>query len=337
MIIKQTSRLIFWAQVAFWLGYFLFYFMNSLRYTSTRFALVSAAMNTFFFAIIIYINVLWLMPRFFISKHYIRYTLIAIIILAGLAYLRMLIGYYVFPQPESSRGNYGYEVLYFTGSGIINLVLSIPLKYAFEFIRFEARQQQMANAQLETEMKLLKMQLHPHFMFNTLNNLYYLTRIKSDTAPQVVEKLSDLMRYLLEKNETDQVYLKDEINFMQAYMDLERIRVPHLQLHFDIKGHTDNIFVPPLLTLPLLENAFKHGIDKNSTKNCIRVAMEINNNHLTITTINPLHHFKKPGNGLGLNNLQKRLHLLYEDRFQLTTNEQIIENQYFAQLIIPLS
>lgn len=337
MIIKQTSRLIFWAQVAFWLGYFLFYFMNALRYTSTQLAFISAAMNTFFFAIIIYVNILWLMPQFFIPKHYIRYTLVALIILAVLAYLRMLISYYVFPQPESSRGNYGYEVLYFTGSGIINLILSIPLKYAFEFIRLEAHQQQMANVQLETEMKLLKMQLHPHFMFNTLNNLYYLTRIKSDTAPQVVEKLSDLMRYLLEKNETDQVYLKDEINFMQAYMDLERIRVPHLQLHFDIKGHADNILVPPLLTLPLLENAFKHGIDKNSTKNCIHVIMEINNNQLTITTVNPLHHFKKTGNRLGLSNLQKRLHLLYEDRFQLKTEEQTDENQYFAQLTIPLS
>lgn len=276
------------------------------------------------------------MPRFFITKRYFYYILTAIVILTGLAYLRMLIGYTVFPQPESSKGNYGYEVLYFTGSGIINLVLSIPLKYAFEFMRLEARQQQMVNAQLETEMKLLKMQLHPHFMFNTLNNLYYLTRIKSDIAPQVVEKLSDLMRYLLEKNDTDKVYLKDEISFMQAYMDLEKIRVPHLQLDFTVTGSVDNILVPPLLTLPLLENAFKHGIDKNRTQNCIRVIIKVENQQLEVITTNPLHDFKKPSNRLGLANLKKRLQLLYGNHFSLKTEEQAIDNQYFAQLIIPI-
>ncbi|MDX1942489.1 MAG: sensor histidine kinase [Saprospiraceae bacterium] len=310
--------------------------MNSLRYTSTQFAVIGAAMNTFFFAIVIYINVLWLMPSFFLPKRYISYALMAIIILAGLGYLRMLIGYYVYPQPESSKGYYGYEVLYFTGSGLINLILSIPIKYAFEFNRLQARQQQMANAQLEAEMKLLKMQLHPHFMFNTLNNLYYLTQIKSNTAPEIVEKLSDLMRYILEKNDSNRVALRDEINFMQAYMDLEKIRVPHLDLTFHVTGNIENVQIPPLLVLPLLENVFKHGVDKNSKFNKIIVSLNVQDDKMEIITVNQLRTSSKPSNRVGLANLRKRLNLLYEDNFTLQTEVQTDQNQFFAKLIVPV-
>lgn len=334
----RYKKQLFWFQVAFWIGYFLFYFLNNLRYAPPNRAFLSAGMFTFFFAAIIYINVLWLMPQFFLPKRYILYSLLSISVLFGLGYLRMLIGYYVFPQPpDSTAGDYWFEVYYFMGSGAINLIISIPVKYAFEYNRLQAQQQQMANAQLEAEMKLLKMQLHPHFMFNTLNNLYYLTQIKSDDAEQVVEKLSDLMRYMLEKSETKRVALRDEINFMQAYMDLEKIRVPHLQLNFSLIGRTEEAQIPPLLGLPLLENAFKHGIDKNSATNQIDVEIEITNERLNMTVTNPLQSFKKSGNGLGLSNLRKRLNLLYPDDSILLTEVQNDQNRYFAKLEIPIS
>lgn len=330
-------RRLLWFQIAFWIGYFLFYFLNNLRYTTSERATTSAAMFTAFFAAIIYINVLWLMPWFFLRKQYMRYTLLALGVIFGLGYLRMLIGYYVFPQPpDSTAEDYWFEVLYFMGNGAINLVLSIPVKYAFDYNRLQAQQQQMANAQLEAEMKLLKMQLHPHFMFNTLNNLYYLTQIKSDDAEQVVEKLSDLMRYMLEKSEAKQVSLRDEISFMQAYMDLEKIRVPHLQMNVTIDGKVDEVMVPPLLGLPLLENAFKHGVDKNSVANQIDVELSVAGGQLMIVVTNPLRAFKKPGNGLGLSNLRKRLMLLYGNDFTLITAEETKLNRYFAKLVIPI-
>lgn len=331
-----NKKILFWAQVGFWLGYFLLHGIIALSYTTWARAGLIALVNACFFACIAYANVLWLMPQFFLRRRYVLYAVMCFVFLAVIALGRQYISQLTAPPNDVDPRPFLYIFLYYFGSSFINLLVTIPIKYAFDFAKLQARQQQMANAQLEAEMKLLKMQLHPHFMFNTLNNLYYLTRIKSDIAPQVVEKLSDLMRYLLEKNDAEKVYLKDEINFMQAYMDLEKIRVPHLQLTFDITGNTENVMVPPLLGLPLLENAFKHGIDKNSAGNCIKVTLQIENGQLELTTLNPMHAFKKPGNRLGLANLKKRLQLLYGDRFILKTEEQTEQKHYFTQLIVPI-
>ncbi|MEM6346393.1 MAG: histidine kinase [Bacteroidota bacterium] len=172
--------------------------------------------------------------------------------------------------------------------------------------------------QTNTELALLKSQINPHFFFNTLNNLYGLVVEKSDQAPEVVLKLSDMMRYTIYEGKKDLVKLADEIAYLKAYIDLHKIRYQKkVDIHFDAKANGE-IKVAPLLFIILLENAFKHGVE-NLTENAFvqltlrtdghQIQFEIKNNY-DASNIND-----KPG--IGLENLKKRLAYIYQHQYQL--------------------
>ncbi len=126
------------------------------------------------------------------------------------------------------------------------------------------RNEDLAKLQLSTELKFLRTQIQPHFFFNTLNNLYALTLTKSDDAPRMVIKLSDLMQYVLYEVKSSKASLLEEINHLNNYIDIERIRFKDkIELEMDITGNIEDIEVPPLLFLTFIENAFKHGLNEN--------------------------------------------------------------------------
>jgi sensor histidine kinase YesM len=170
----------------------------------------------------------------------------------------------------------------------------------------------------KAELALLKSQINPHFFFNTLNNLYGLTVEKSDDAPNVVLKLSDMMRYTIYMGKEDLVSLKEEIEYLQNYIELHKIRY---QKKVDIQFHFNNVSeykIAPLLFIIALENAFKHGVEKLTENAFIHVHIstenesilfEIENNYEQLETS-----YKK---GIGLENLKQRLKLLYPKKHQI--------------------
>ena len=181
--------------------------------------------------------------------------------------------------------------------------------------------QQIDKEKLQAELQLLKSQVHPHFLFNTLNNLYALTLSKSDQSPAVVLKLSELLRYMLYECDAPEVLLTKEIAFMRNYIGLEQLRYgDRLDMSVTISGDYEGKLIAPLLLIPFLENAFKHGTSEQLEQAWMHVELSIQNNVLKFKLINSReenHANDTYAGGIGLQNVQKRLQLLYADRHEL--------------------
>ncbi|MEL7339451.1 MAG: histidine kinase [Bacteroidota bacterium] len=188
----------------------------------------------------------------------------------------------------------------------------------------------------QTELSLLKSQVDPHFFFNTLNNLYGLVLEKSDRAPDVILKLSDMMRYTIYKGKEEYVLLKDEISYLEDYIDLHKIRYrQQVDINFE-KAVDEQIQITPLLFIILLENAFKHGIEKKRENAFIHIRLESQGNQLLFSIQNSFDASKPQGTpGIGLDNLKKRLAHTYPNRHNLTIKKG--NNVYSAELSIELT
>jgi sensor histidine kinase YesM len=186
------------------------------------------------------------------------------------------------------------------------------------------RTQQLEREKLSAELQLLKAQVHPHFLFNTLNNLYSLTLLKSDHAPEVVLKLSALLRYMLYECNAPQVPLGKEVRMMQDYVELEKLRYgDRLDLALNVRGELAGKGIAPLLLLPFLENAFKHGASQQLDQAWIALDLLVKGNTLKLKLINGVSEGAPPVRGepdfqgIGLQNVRKRLELLYPGRHEL--------------------
>jgi LytS/YehU family sensor histidine kinase len=194
------------------------------------------------------------------------------------------------------------------------------------------------NEQLKTELSLLKSQVNPHFLFNTLNNLYGLIIQNHNTeASEITLKLSDLMRYTLKSSKQLSVSLKDEIKFVEDYLAIEKIRLANnVQIIFEYSGLDKNILIAPLLFIPMVENVFKHGMQNISQENYIHLFLSIQGNELFFEVQNSIlgSADKQFKSGTGLSNLRKRLQLNYPQKHQLDIN--ISDNNFKAILYIQL-
>lgn len=221
--------------------------------------------------------------------------------------------------------------------GILFLALAFGAAMRIARDSFTRRQQEK-----DAELKLLKAQLNPHFLFNTLNNLYGLSVVKSEKLPNLMLKLSDLLRYSLYETKEMQVPLTKEIQYLENYISLEKIRLEDTtDIQFTTSGNASSIQIAPMLFIVFVENAFKHLGAIEDTKSRVVVSLTIENDRLVFTcenTIDPLgkeyEQLEAEGSGIGLQNVQKRLVLQYPDTHQLTTT--MIHNQYRIALTLDL-
>jgi len=215
--------------------------------------------------------------------------------------------------------------------------ITTPLILVFERQQQDKILIQIAQQQTQTELKLLQQQINPHFLFNTLNNLYSLTLTKSDDAPNLVMQLSNLLRYTVYEGQKEHVTLAQESNYLKDYIALQQIR-SHDKCTFDLKWpeHDDKFTLPPLLIIMLLENAFKHGVEPSIDQSYIRFHMQLNNNILSVVCQNPLSsHKQNTISGLGLENLRRRLALLYPEKHTLVTGPK--DNLWHAEMTLELT
>ena len=193
---------------------------------------------------------------------------------------------------------------------------------------------------LENELKYLRSQIQPHFFFNTLNNLYSLTIDKSDKAPDLILKLSDLMKYFLYETGKEYQTLKNEINHIKDYIDIEKLRYNEgLKVTFNVRGAVKKTMIRPLLLIPLVENAFKHGARNSKTNSYINIDLKIDSSEINFNVENSFTKSTKPikvqVGGIGLANIKKRLEINYgKENFSLNTFEE--KNKYIAELIVKL-
>jgi LytS/YehU family sensor histidine kinase len=186
---------------------------------------------------------------------------------------------------------------------------------------------------------LLKAQVHPHFLFNTLNNIYSYTQNVSPVGSKLVIGLSDLLRYILHEGSRQKVPLSSELKMIEDYMLLEQIRYGNrLEINKDIPADTKNLAIAPLILLPFVENCFKHGASNMLDKAWIRLAVDLDGNKMKVTLINaklPEDQLdNKEPSGIGITNVRKRLELLYKDKYELVITEE--EDVFIVNLWIEL-
>jgi len=185
----------------------------------------------------------------------------------------------------------------------------------------EQKTKKLVQEKLEAELKFLKSQIHPHFLFNTLNNLYALALIKSEKTPDVVLKLSGLLDYMLYNSNEKLVSLEKEIEILESYLELEKIRYDkRLDLQYHVEGNVKNKQIAPLILLPFIENSFKHGASNDRTTPKVNINIRVTDEYLNLYVFNSTpvkNNDEKISEGIGLKNVRRRLELIYSDAHQL--------------------
>lgn len=298
----------------FWLFFFISTLLLMLRHRPFFFSLYYSFVQIIFFAIPVYFH-FYLFKIFFNRKKYHLYmlSLIGIIIIAGISMN------YVFVTVFKEYSN-AYS-LFLTISSF--LIMTTAIKYAKRGIQQRLDFQKIKAKQLQTELNLLKAQINPHFLFNTLNNLFGLARKRDRRTADGIAQLSHLMRYVIYDSKVEQIELEKEVEQIKRLIDLQKLRFlleDDIDIDFQVKGNITELKIPPMLLIPFVENAFKHGISL-SKKSFIKIDLKVKEQYLHFHIINTIHRKKYNDNetesGLGLENVKRRLELLYPDGYKL--------------------
>ena len=257
----------------------------------------------------------------------------AFALLATLFLYRGLVVFFIDPiiyQWDNPSSSFFYPLAYPVALMDIGFVsgAAIALKQIRQQLRRATVEQNLIREKLETELKYLRNQTNPHFLFNTLNNIYALARKKSEQTPDAVMKLSKLLRFMLYDTAKPLISIEDEIRMLQDYIDLEKIRYnDKLTISF-LKDVTDKQeTISPLLLLPFVENAFKHGASESRFASFINIDLKLNNGILTFSVKNSKENSgcRCPDNiTIGLNNVKRQLELLYKEYDMQVLNESSV-------------
>jgi len=279
---------------------------------------------------------------FVLKKKYIKYTFSLLASLGIVYLLKTGLTYFIISKniwPEANRDYRPFEINHIVAVCIGELyVLAIAssIYLMLTWLRERDRNKAILENQNKIKLKYLKNQIQPHFFFNTLNNLYALSLESSAKVPDVIIKLSHLMEYVLyDIEDTKFVPLIKEIDYIQNYIEIEKLRFQNVEVSINLESDLDNIKVPPLLFISLIENAFKHG-GINNERFKIKINFRVVNSNLEFEIINnfvisqPL----KTKKGIGLSNTKKRLKLIFKTNFII---QQMIKfNFYIIKIQIPL-
>lgn len=330
--------------ILFWSIYFIFNVIRWGSYFDDYWYSLRSNLVTFPLAmILVYTNIYYLVPKFIVTKKfksYIFYFIIALCIfyVVRTELIYSLINENVWPESETPQNAYSFNhIIVVFLIGIYEVALVTTIKLTADWIAERKRSEQLQEIQLRTELDFLKSQIQPHFFFNTLNNLYALTLEKSDVAPSVVLKLSDIMQHILYDASEPKIRLYDVLNYVQSYIDLERLRYgDRMESNTEIIGEIDDVMVPPLLFLPFIENCFKHGIKENDNIEVDISFENVNNKKLIFKVENPFDKSVRMTvkHGIGIENVKRRLDLLFKNEYYLKTS--INDKKYCVELKIPI-
>ncbi|MDB5208078.1 MAG: putative signal transduction histidine kinase [Flavisolibacter sp.] len=287
-------------------------------------------------------------PKLLLKKKTISYLLVSIPFAKLVTWHNFLCyDYFVAPVKYGTpRGNFWFEypwaihieALKSVFSFVMICGVAVSIKLLKKWYLENERNQKIEKEKLGMELEMLKAQVHPHFLFNTLNNLYSLTLTHSDNAPVVVTHLSGLLRYMLYECNEKEVSLNNEIAALKKYVELEKLRYGNrLDVSFSCTGPTAGLVIAPLLLLPFVENSFKHGVSDQLDQCWINIHLHAEGNQLTFNLSNSCNKEKLPAinGGIGLVNINKRLELIYVGHYNLHITQQ--DEMYAVKLTMQLS
>jgi hypothetical protein len=284
--------------------------------------------NCFFWVSLFYINSYLLMPLFVNKKKYIKYLLYLIPVIVVLSLLNWLSFKLLLPGKNFSAGLF---MFFFMLPCIFILACSIAFTMFKDKLIADRLVIEKETENLKTELAFLRSQVSPHFMFNLLNNMVSLARKKSDQLEPSLFKLSSLLRYMLYETDEDKVLLEREVEYLQSYIDLQLQRFgSKVKVNLMMEDYDRNSFIEPMLLIPFVENAFKHGTGfrQNSEinidlKSCDKILLFTVSNYYD----NSIIQVKDKTSGIGLQNVKRRLNLLYKNQHKLSIEKR---DNYFT-------
>lgn len=325
---KAFLHLIFWGVV--WFFFFSFFSVGS---KNENFIFWFSTILSFITIISSYTFVYHLIPDFLFSKKeklFVLYTFYAIIFIVCAVLMTVVFGFVFFYNLEFQNMP---GLTKNSGVILVCVFLIIALTSGFKILKhnyksldekksFENKFLQTQLQLKEQELKLLKMQIHPHFLFNSLNTIYGFALQKGDEAPEMILKLSNLLDYILYQIEKPKVLLDEEINHLEDYISLEKMRF-HDTLKVDFKKEIlqENVQISPMLLIPFVENSFKHGKIVDGVLH-INIQLKVESNKLVFTIENSSKNKEISKIGIGVENIRKRLQMLYPDKHQLKIQDK---------------
>lgn len=324
LIKKKLIRFYLWTG----LGYFLFAALGMLGNYPDQliFLSINSLWGVIYVMVFNFILFEYCLPFVIRERKYVIYNILFALLLAAI-YLLLYsygsyawrltgekLGIYTFIHTyETLRGYLGFQLIY---NGISIVVFGIG-RHLYGYLDLVQSSQQLRIAMQTAELNYLKSQTNPHFLFNTLNNIYSLASDKSDQAPEAVYRLSEILRFMLYETGEPKIPVEQEVRIIKDYVELERLRYDQsLKVDFNYEIQDMNQLLPPLLMLPLVENAFKHGASETISFPYVYIHLVVNNEQLELTVKNSMeklqveHSTKK---SIGLFNLKRQLELLYPD------------------------
>jgi two-component system, LytTR family, sensor kinase len=332
---RGVYHTLFWI----WLYIALFHFED--QSYSSYFRLGLEFINVIFYAALVYFNIFFLVPKYLTGKQLWTYIMLLALSCMIITPLKVIVLFFVFNQYQDVQvaliENQHWYFSTFLLTGGVSTVYAIIT----EWKKREKDQQELQTKTVESELRFLKTQINPHFLFNTLNSLYALTIKKSDNAPEVVLMLSEMMRYMLYECNEPEVPLSKEVNYIENYLNLEKLRVAkNSNIRFEVEGKINHQKITPLLFIPFIENSFKHGMSNQIKNAFITIKMQVKENNIVFTVKNSkpqvlaMATTNRKSGGIGLVNVKRRLDLLYPEKNELTIDDNI--DEYSVRLIIEL-
>jgi len=338
---RIKRHLLFWA--CWWIFMSFLYSFAALALQVNYFRrLPLAAVEAIFYLVphmfLAYTLMYWVIPKMILRGKYVLSLFTVILLFLATAFISSIIGVYVLhfirasllgklyiPPPHVHDLDLFSALL----AGLRGAITVGGIAAAIKLMKYwyvkEQRNLQLQKENINAEMQLLKAQIHPHFLFNTLNNIFSYTQNTSSTASRLVMGLSDLLRYMLYECNQPLVSLSKELKMLQDYIVLEQIRYnQQLDISFEIPSDTEEFLIAPLLLLPFVENCFKHGTSQLLEDPWISMNIIIENDYLKMKLVNGKHagYVSKKTDGIGIANVRKRLELLYPDNHNLRITDE---------------
>ncbi|UKT63861.1 sensor histidine kinase [Pedobacter mucosus] len=331
---------LYWVVILFiiLLGLFTGSEKHTLRYYAISFGLFGVINVSLF-----YINYIILIPQFIKrKKKYVLYVVCFIILIAASALLKTVVAV-LYPKElmeytmDLQRkpipvNNYFIAEIFICG---FFLVSSCIIKFAADWFATENIQRNLESERREMELQFLKSQLNPHFLFNSLNNIYSLAYQKSDKTADAIMKLSEIMRYMIYESNTPTVSLSKEVDYLTNYIELQKIRFKDgAYIQLTLNGEIDDQKIVPLMLISFVENAFKHGVVTDPAEP-VKINIIANQKILHFSVINKKNQQNKDAlGGVGLINVERRLQLIYPDRYKLNVVNSA--THYTCELMIDI-
>ncbi|WPR70362.1 sensor histidine kinase [Flavobacterium sp. NG2] len=351
----MKKSIVIFLNLFFWLCYVLliliilvvFYNAKDTAIQTTEFinALNSVLLFSFVPSLITFYVCYWVVfPKFLQQKKYLLSLFFGLLSSLGAAVMAYVLMRYLIESGQlidldnggkNGRSTAGRVILIMSFIAAIAGLVAFVLKGFVTWVNEIKLKEALKQKNHETEMALIKSQLDPHFLFNTLNNIDVLILKDATVASNYLNKLSDILRFMLYETQTDEIFLKKEIEYIEKYIALQKIRTTNTNFAtFEVQGNPDNLKIAPMVFIPFIENAFKHSTNKKIDQ-AIKVQIQIEKEHIIFlceNKFNPNQKLKQEKFGLGNVLIQKRLDLIYPKQHTLELNNQV--DFYTVKLII---